>query len=874
MNREQWEAAVALFERTRVLPRVARQRMLDEISADDPALAQRVREMLHADAATHPLLDAERHELARLVAEADPVPGPSVGPYDVIREIGRGGMGAVYLARRRDVDKQVALKLVTGGIASAGRVERFLHERRVLAQLEHPHIARLMDAGVMPDGTPWLAMEYVDGEAVDVWCDARRLDIGRRIELFVRVCDAVAYAHRNLVVHRDLKPANILITASGEPRLVDFGIARLLDTESGAAPVTRGSAGPLTPEYASPEQLLGAPITTASDVYQLGALLCELLTGVQPRRAHATPDSGHGGPEDEPPRPSQLVARMRQAQVAAVRATTTAALVGALSGDLDNIVSLAMRPDPNARYASAQQLADDLRRYRDGRPVVARAQTAGYRAVKFVRRNRVAVAAAVMVFATLLGASATTAWQARRATAQAAVAAAERDRANAEAARAESVAEFLTELFQAADPEQSLGRNVTAREVLARGAERLEVDGDLNAQPLVLAALLDVLGRVYRSIGAYDDARPLLERALALRREHLPPAHADIAESLAALGVLAGYQGRSAEARTRFEEALAIWRAAEPIDSAKLATGAHNLASVHMMNASLDTAEALLRQAAAIRRGLGDGAAAPLAENLDGLAIVLSRSGRLEAADSFNLQALGLRRRLLEAGHPQIAVSLTGLGVNALRRGDAAAAEPYLREALEIRRAVYGAHNLVAGSLNNLGSSLERQGRLGEAEAAYRESLAMRQALVPGDHRDVALSLNNLGLLLMERGELNEAEPLLRESWPCAVVSCPTATPTSPAPPTTSPRCTTAAATTPAPPRSTTRRSTSGGTASARATRSLCSRRSPSPNSDAAAMTGGARELASWVVEIGAAALPPDDSLLLRARRILGSRHY
>ncbi|MGH7555700.1 MAG: serine/threonine-protein kinase, partial [Longimicrobiales bacterium] len=287
MTIERWHEVIELFEQAMDQPTGERERFVNDAAADAD-LRDRVLAMVRADVHAHRLLDATPDAIASAVLEENVarLQGLRLGPYTLLREVGRGGMGTVFLAERQDVEKQVALKLMAGGLASRERIERFLLERRVLAQLEHPNIARLLDAGVAPDGTPWLAMEYVDGQPIDVWCDARRLDVADRIILFEKVCDAVAYAHRNLVVHRDLKPSNILVTAEGEPRLVDFGIAKLLDKTDPADTLTH-TTHPMTPEYASPEQLRGEAITTASDVYQLGVLLFELLTGRRPHRVAA-----------------------------------------------------------------------------------------------------------------------------------------------------------------------------------------------------------------------------------------------------------------------------------------------------------------------------------------------------------------------------------------------------------------------------------------------------------------------------------------------------------------------------------------------------------------------------------------------------------
>ncbi len=776
MSERRWDAVVALFERVLDAPPAERDRIVAEVTGQDPELGRRVAALLRADAASHPLLESTPRTLAEAVAPAHGRrEGTRIGPYTVLRELGRGGMGAVYLAERADVDKRVALKLVSG-LASEALVERFLVERRVLAQLEHPNIARLLDAGVADDGTPWLAMDYVDGRPIDAWCDERRADVPTRLALFEQVCETVAYAHRNLVVHRDLKPSNILVTPAGEPKLVDFGIAKLLDDSDRVAALTREGPHPLTPRYASPEQLAGEAITTATDVWQLGVLLYELVAGrhphadapdatlrarvlegvapLPPSRAAAVEPGGGAGREE----PIDAVER------AARRGTTPERLGRRLQGDVDAIALMAMRPEPARRYASAQQMADDVHRHLAGVPVAAGPDTLRYRWAKFVRRNRMTVAASVVVAVSLVAAMAGMTWQARRATRQARLAAEERDRAGHEAAKAERVATFLTDLFEGASPAQALGRDVTAREILDEGARRLGDGGELADQPELRAELLGVLGDVYLKLGWNAEARRLDERALALLRESAAPTSADLASALSEMGTLELSDGKPDAARPLFEESLAIRRAADPPDPGAVAEAVYNLATVHAANASLDTAETLLRDALGAERLAGASDWEALAATLSTLGSVLSRAGRLEAADSFHTEALAIERARREPRHPELARSLNNVGTTRLRRGDPAGAEPYLREALEIWRVVLGHHPDVAIALNNLGSSLERQGKLEEAEAAYRESLAMKRELIPGDHTSVAFSLNNLGLLLVQRGRLDEAEGLLAES--------------------------------------------------------------------------------------------------------------
>lgn len=729
-----YDRAIALFDRAIDLPPDERLAFVDRECGDDHALASRVRAMLAADDADTPLVGVSPRDLAGMltsVPDEHRLEGRTIGQYRIIRLLGRGGMGAVFLARRDDVAKDVALKVVAGGLASPERLQRFLTERRVLARLDHPHITRLLDAGVDDDGTPWFAMELVDGLRIDRYCATNNLDVGRRLRLGEQVCRAVGFAHRNLIVHRDLKPSNILVTPDGEPRLLDFGIAKLLEETSGEPGTLTADARPMTPAYASPEQVRGEPVTTATDVYQLGVLLYELLTGQRPER------------DGEPRRPSELAPRDLRRR---------------LQGDVDNIILKALAADPDHRYATAEQLADDIHRHLTGLPVVARPGTVSYRVGKFVRRHRSGVTVAAVLLATGVGFTFSTAAQSRRV-------ARERDRATIEAVKAQRVSEFLQRLFRASDPSRALGRDLTARELLAEGARQLRNDSLLARQPVVRAALLHVLGQVYRDLDLRDEARPLLEEALALRQAHLESNDPDLAESMLSLGVLAVDEGRFAEGRPLLQSVLAIHRAAPVPDSSALARTLHSLGVLHLIEGRFDTAEVALREAIAIRRGLGERAADLLASTLDVLGALYARQGSFARAESLQTEVLAQRRARLDPLHPELARSLNNLGGTRLRMGKLAAAESSYREAHAIWVRLHPVHGDVATVLNNLGAVLERQDRLVEAESVYRDALAMKRQLFRGDDPSVASGLANLGLLLRRRGRLAEAERLLLESY-------------------------------------------------------------------------------------------------------------
>jgi serine/threonine-protein kinase len=471
--------------------------------------------------------------LRNAAAGPDLAEGHRIGPYRVIRVLGQGGMGVVYLASRADetFDKQVAIKLLSTGWLREDMKRRFQLERQILARLEHPNIARLLDGGTV-DGAAYVVMEYVDGPPIDKHCRDGNLSIQERLILFRQVCDSVAYAHRNLIVHRDIKPGNVLM--SGDvPKLLDFGIARLIGNEEmPGGPLTHTGDRLMTPDYASPEQVRGEPITTASDVYSLGVLLYELLTGERPFRSSGlTPEEMERAIcTEEPPRPSSLMPRR------------------GLEGDLDNIVLMTMRKEPSRRYASADQISEDVRRYLDGFPVIARKDTLTYRADKFIRRHKWGVTAGAAAIIMIVAFAAGMGLLARRV-------AAERDTAQTERSRAEQVSKLLLDTFQVADPARGDGNKVTAREILDRASNQV---GKQTLDSATRARVLDTLGTVYKNLGVYDRSREELEQARDLRVKLYGSKSPEYAASLESLAMLADESGDWNRAEKLLRQAIGL----------------------------------------------------------------------------------------------------------------------------------------------------------------------------------------------------------------------------------------------------------------------------------------------------------------------------
>ncbi len=634
--------------------------------------------------------------------------GQRIGAYRIVREAGRGGMGAVYFAERADGEarQQVAIKLVRRGMDTDEIVRRFRAERQILANLDHPNIARLLDAGTTEDGRPYFVMEWVEGQPVDKYCEAHHLAVRERLELFRKVCSAVHFAHQNLVVHRDLKPGNILVTAEGEPKLLDFGIAKLLAAEEEPfAAFTRVGLRPMTPEFASPEQVRGEAITTASDVYALGVLLYVLLTGHSPYKPAPGDPEGLAKAicETSPPRPSTAIHEEKE-----VQRPEGSALRRRLAGDLDNIVLMAMKKEAQRRYASVDQLSNDIGRHLQGLPVVARKDTVGYRAAKFVGRHKLGVSLAAAVLLLIVGFSITVTlfWQ----------------RAVEERERSSAVLRFLEKIFESPNPEQARGEDVTAREVLDEGVQ--EIDRSLQDQPELRADLMETMGRVYLKIGLSESAEGLLQKSLRLRRQSLGPVDPKIASSL------------------------------------------HNLSNVLRETDNDDAAEPLIREAISIQNRSGDTENLNYAGGLNNLAAILEDKGKFDEAEALYKKSLALKRRLPDADGDDIAGTLNNLGKLYYTRGNYKAAEPYYREAVAIRRRMSRGlpDPKTAINLGNLASLLEETGNLTEAEALYRESLDIRQKLYPDSHPRIARTLNNLGYLLQTKGDAEGAEKCYREA--------------------------------------------------------------------------------------------------------------
>ena len=691
-----------------------------------------------------------------------------IDPYKLLERIGEGGMGEVWLAEQTaPVRRRVALKLIKPGMDTRQVVARFESERQALALMNHPHIARVFDAGATELGHPYFVMEHVAGEPITAHCDANRLGLRERLELVLQVCDGVRHAHQKGVIHRDLKPSNILVTLEGGRRIckiIDFGVAKATEQRLTERTLYTQSGTMIgTPEYMSPEQadLTGLDVDTRTDVYSLGAILYELLVGALPfdsreLRTASIDEVRRRIREDEPARPSVRVTSLGQAATGTAdkRGTAPPVLRRQLQGELDWIVMKALEKDRTRRYGSPDELAADLKRYLADEPVLARPPSTTYRLRKFVRRHRVGVAVGAAVFVALLAGLSLALWglvRARGAEAQ----------ARADAAEAQAVSEFLVELFETADPGTSRGRQVTAREILDQGSRRIA--STLGQQPRLRAQLMAVMGQVYSNLGLFDEASTLTDGAIEIQRQELGEDAPDtLATMLHQVGLVGRRDPREAERLSRevYDRCL---RTLGP-DQSLCISAARVLGKTLHRGGHLEEAEPILRSALERSRTLSPDNP-HTAQCLNALAGLLLDRGEMAEAEPLYRESVEGYRRTRGADHPSTLLALNDYGTLLFLAGKMSEAEAQFREVLTARRRVNGDdHPDTLTALNNLGVTIALQGRLAEAEPYYLEALERRRRLLGDDDPETLFSIHNMGGLLHDQGKLDEAERYRREA--------------------------------------------------------------------------------------------------------------
>ena len=734
MDSATWRRIQDLFHRAADLSEPERGAFLDAECAGDPALRDHVLELLHEDAGGASLLDRGVGHVAQDVL-GDQVPASlagTLGPYRIERVLGEGGMGIVYLARRTDLDSVAAIKILRDAWLSPARRDRFAVEQRTLAQLNHPLIARLYDAATLPDGTPWFVMEYVDGVPLTEYCRARASSIDERLRLFRDVCEAVQHAHQHAIIHRDLKPSNILVTADGTVKLLDFGIAKHLEDADLGAEHTRTGLRPMTPAYAAPEQIRAGRVGIHTDVYSLGVVLYELLTGSLPfdlsRRTPAEAEviiTTH-----DAARPS----------VAARRAGGARGIGNAAWSDLDVLCLTAIHKEPARRYPTVEALVRDIDHYLNGEPLEAQPDSVRYRVGKFVRRNWRPVSLASAVAVTIV--ALVVFYTIRLAGA--------RNAALAQAARTERIQQFMLKLFEGGDQDVAPADSLRVVTLLDRGVQEARaLDGERATQ----AELYETLGGIYMQLGKLDRADSLLRMSLDERRTLLRGDHPDVASSLVSLGLLRDAQAEYDDAERLARQGLAMTRRTLPPNDPAVAKAVSTVGRVLEDRGRYDSAIAMLDTAVQLQSRSGD-SSADLAASLTELANSHFYAGHYAISDSLNRRVLAMDRQLYGSRHPNVADDLINLGAIQFEYGHFTDAERYYRQALDIIRSWYGIDNPeTASALTMLGRALIAEGRFADADEMLRQALAIQERVYGPVHPRVASTLNELAKEAQQRGD-------------------------------------------------------------------------------------------------------------------------
>ena len=766
MDKQRFSKTQELFDLALEMNISEQEKFLNEMCKDDQELKNEVLSLLKSfnnndDFLEKPLeLTAETSEIL-----TDPFIGKQIGKYIIDSEAGFGGMGVVYAGYRNDkeFEQKVAIKILKHGITSDYLLKRFQIERQTLANLQHRFIAKLLDGGSTDDGLPYLVMEYIEGTPITEYCGKNKLSIDGQIELFRKVCMAVQYAHQNLIIHRDIKPGNILVINDGTPKLLDFGIAKLIDEdlieEDGG--LTKTGVWHLTPEYSSPEQINGSRITTASDIYSLGVLLYKLLTGEQPYRIkNLSPIAISKFIEKENiTKPSDKV--KQKIETNSGNDKTKFSEVNyeknslQLKGDLDNIILKAMDKDPERRYASVQQFSEDLNRYLIGLPVIAQKDTTTYRLSKFIRRHKIGFSSSVGFALLLIFSLIAISWQAN-------IASKERDKTRLEAQKTEAVNTFLQGMLSSVDPSE-IGRDVKVYDILEKAGEDIETN--LKDQPEVEASLRSTLGNTYVNLGEYDKAKPFLDDALAINKKIYGNESKETAYSLHDLGLYFDWVGDYKKADSIYSISINILRKVLQHPTKQFSNVLNDQALIKMYYGKNDAAKKLFNEALDVAlqsHGEKDKNTAVIMNNL---ALNYTDAGDLDKAEKYYKKSLSINIELLGENRPEVGTIYNNLAYLYSLKKDYKLAEEYLEKSYKLKLNLKGKdHPDVGLALNNLGVINIRMGNYDKAEKYQLDALKQYRKTLDSDHPYIALSQYWLGKIYLETGKFDIAEGYLRKS--------------------------------------------------------------------------------------------------------------
>jgi serine/threonine-protein kinase len=748
MNQERWQRVQFLFHETVDRPEDERRVFLEAECGDDSSLVADVLALIAADASASSLLDRGVADAASKVlaqkADDASIPTSRFGAYRITGVLGEGGMGVVYLAERADLGSRAAIKILRDAWLSPARRERFAAEQRTLAQLNHPAIARLYDAGTLSEGTPWFVMEYVEGTPITTYCRERASTIPERLRLFRKVCEAVQHAHSQLVVHRDLKPSNILVRPDGSVKLLDFGISKQLDSLDDLADQTRTAIRLMTPAYAAPEQFRGDPVGLHTDVYSLGVVLYELIVGRLPfdLRNKSAAEAERILLEREPERPSAAARRM---EFVTGGAPHVRSIGGGQWADLDVLCLAAMHKDPARRYRTVEALMRDVDHFLELEPLEARGDSARYRMAKFARRNRRPLTAALTSIAAIILLVVFYTMRLKDT----------RNVALAEAARAQRIQQLTLNLFQGGSEEVGPAESLRVVTLVDRGVREAK---NLNQEPAIQAQLYETLGGIYQKLGNLPRADTLLRASLDQRRSLFGREHPDVAQSLVALGMLRDAQAEYDSAESLVRSGLEMARRQLPPTHPGVSKAAASLGQVLEDRGDYDRAIAVLDSAVRLQSGLGT-ITPELAATLTELANAHFYAGNYAVSDTLNRRVLVMDRKLYGEHHPHVADDLINLGAIQFEWQRFPEAERYDREALDIIRRWYGNdHPETASALTMLGRALVQQKKYDDASVMLREAVGIQERVYGPVHPRVASALNELGLTAQKQGRLDEAE--------------------------------------------------------------------------------------------------------------------